>query len=68
MNHKTPIAQNLRTTEAAKYLGLSGSVLAKMRMRGDGPPFVKLGRRVVVYRLADLIAWMDDRQRLTTAD
>lgn len=67
MNHQNPTGPNLRTDAAARYLGLSTSVLAKMRMRGDGPPFIKMGRRVVIYRLADLVAWMDDRQRMTTA-
>ncbi len=61
------LSQNLRADAAAKYLGVSVSVLAKMRMRGDGPPFVKLGRRIVIYRLADLAAWMDQRQRVSTA-
>ena len=32
--------------EAAKFLRLSVSWLAKARMRGDGPPYVKLGRAV----------------------
>jgi hypothetical protein len=27
------------------------------RARGQGPPFVRLGRRTVRYRLADLLAW-----------
>jgi predicted DNA-binding transcriptional regulator AlpA len=68
MTHVTPIAQNLRTAAAARYLGLSVSALAKMRMRGDGPPYVKMGRRVVVYRLSDLSAWMDEHERLSTAE
>ncbi|MGN6470172.1 MAG: helix-turn-helix transcriptional regulator, partial [Rhizobiaceae bacterium] len=59
MNHQTPIASNLRTAAAASYLGLSVSALAKMRMRGDGPRFIKLGRRLVIYRLSDLSAWME---------
>jgi hypothetical protein len=37
-------------------------------MRGDGPPYVKMGRRVVVYRLSDLSAWMDEHERLSTAE
>jgi predicted DNA-binding transcriptional regulator AlpA len=50
----------LRAPEAAKYVGLSKSTLAKMRLRGrkDGPVFCKLGPRVVAYRIADLDAWM----------
>ena len=36
----------LTTTETAKLLRLSPSWLAKARMRGDDPPYVKLGRSV----------------------
>ena len=28
---------------AADYTGLVQSTLAKMRIRGDGPPFIKIG-------------------------
>ncbi|MEC5383648.1 helix-turn-helix domain-containing protein [Aurantimonas sp. C2-6-R+9] len=46
---------------------MSKSTLAKMRMRGDGPPFAKLGGKIVVYRLADLREWLEDRCRHRTA-
>lgn len=68
MNLYTSPAQNLRTDAAAHYLGVSPSLLAKLRMRGEGPQFVKLGRRVVVYRVADLTAWLDAGQRTSTAE
>ena len=47
----------LRPPEAAKYLGLAESTLAKLRMGRDGPAFHKLGR-AVVYDRADLDAWL----------
>jgi hypothetical protein len=31
-------APKLRVPQAADYLGISTSTLAKMRLRGDGPP------------------------------
>ena len=34
----------LTTRDAAAFLRLSQSWLAKARMRGDGPPYVKIGR------------------------
>ena len=40
--------RNLRAPAAADYLGLSSSTLAKMRLRGDGPPYAKAGPRIVV--------------------
>jgi predicted DNA-binding transcriptional regulator AlpA len=58
----------VRAPEAAKYLGLSASTLAKLRMSGDGPTFAKLGRRVVVYRLADLDEWVTRSRRKSTLE
>ncbi len=47
-----------RPNEAAEYLGVPVETLAQWRYRRQGPAYVKLGRRVV-YRTADLDAWMD---------
>lgn len=58
----------LRPDAAAEVLNLSVSTLAKMRMRGDGPPFVKLGSRAVGYRSSDLLTWLDDAHRISTHD
>ena len=55
------VSDKLRTKAAARYLGLAGSTLAKLRVRGDGPPYSKAGSRVVVYDLRDL----DDGLRVT---
>lgn len=57
----------LPTPEAAEYLGLSPATLETLRTRGGGPPFVKLGRRVV-YRREDLDAWIAERLRRSTSD
>ncbi|HWB74869.1 MAG TPA: helix-turn-helix domain-containing protein [Nannocystaceae bacterium] len=45
---------------AAELVGLSPHTLKKLRQRGGGPRYCKLGRRVV-YRIADLRAWRDAR-------
>lgn len=60
--------QRLRPAEAATFLGFSQSTLAKMRLRGDGPPYSKLGKRIVVYDLADLESWVAIRKRLSTSE
>jgi len=49
------------TKEAAKFLGMSPSTLAQMRMRDEGPPSIKMGMRRVLYRVTDLVAWIDAR-------
>lgn len=55
------VSDNLRPREAAAYVGLSESTLAKLRMRENrpmGPVFHRLGGSVI-YRRADLDAWID---------
>ena len=58
----------LRPQQAAALLGLSVQTLAKYRLTGDGPPFVKVGPRVVAYRLDALEAWIVSRTRRSTSD
>jgi predicted DNA-binding transcriptional regulator AlpA len=59
--------QVLRPPEAAAYVALSPSTLAKMRIRGDGPPFIKLTPTAVGYALGDLDQWLIERRRNSTA-
>jgi excisionase family DNA binding protein len=52
----------LRTAEAAVYLGLSVSMIEKMRLRGGGPSFVRLGSRAVWYDISALDAWLEEQR------
>lgn len=52
---------------AAAFVGLSASTLAKMRLRGDGPPYIKLGPRRVGYIKDDLEQWVMDRRFSSTS-
>lgn len=59
------------TPEAAEILRWSPRTAERQRVQGDGPPFVKLGngsRARVVYRGADLIAWIESQIRNSTSD
>jgi predicted DNA-binding transcriptional regulator AlpA len=56
-----------RAQDAANYVGLSASTLAKMRVRGVPPPFVKLGRRIV-YRRSDLDDWLASNMTRSTSE
>ena len=58
----------LTPKEAAVRFKVSTSWLAKARMRGDGPPFIKLGEKSIRYSEAALIQWMKGRQRLSTSE
>jgi predicted DNA-binding transcriptional regulator AlpA len=62
-----PAVVLLTPKEAARLLKVSFSWLAKARMRGDGPPFIKIGRSIR-YSEAALIQWMRGRQRLSTSE
>jgi hypothetical protein len=43
------------------------SWLAKARMRGDGPPFIKIGR-AIRYSETTLLQWMKAHQHLSTSE
>ena len=61
----------LRTTDAARYLGVSASLLRKMRARsvadplGPGPPFIRLSPSLIVYEIARLDAWLEARATIS---
>lgn len=55
---KTARGKVLRPADAADYIGLSESTLAKRRCYGSPPRFVNLGGRAVGYRICDLDEWL----------
>jgi predicted DNA-binding transcriptional regulator AlpA len=57
----------LTPKEVAQCLGVSLSWLAKSRVRGDGPAFIKVGRNVR-YTQADIAQWIKSRQRCSTSE
>lgn len=57
----------LTNDEAAEYLRLSPRTLEKQRVIGGGPKFRKFGRRVM-YAVADLDTWADERSFEATSD
>jgi predicted DNA-binding transcriptional regulator AlpA len=57
----------LTPREAAGFLRLSESFLAKARMRGDGPRYRKLSRAVRCSK-SDLLAWLKVCAKTSTAE
>jgi predicted DNA-binding transcriptional regulator AlpA len=53
----------LTEAAAAHLLGISTMTLIRMARRGEGPPRLKLSDRMVRYRLADVEAWVRERER-----
>ncbi len=58
---------NVDTRRAAELIGMSRRTLEKWRGEGAGPPFLKLGRRVL-YSVADLEDWIRSRRRRSTSE
>ena len=50
-----------------RYL-ISKRTAQRWRTTGDGPPFVRLGRRRVIYRVADVEQWLTQRTYRHLAD
>src|SRR4051812_48243382 len=63
-----PDGRRLRTPEAAEYLGVGESTLEKWRCSGKGPVFERAGTRIVVYRVADLDAFLAARRVSSTSE
>lgn len=57
----------LNAVDAAKQLGLSTSTLAKMRLYGNGPAYIKLGRRVLC-RPEDIQNWISENRFRSTSE
>lgn len=57
-----PPAEYLDNDGAAAFLGLKPATLEIWRCRGEGPPFIKVGR-VVRYSVADLREWLAERRQ-----
>lgn len=47
--------------DAAKLLGFTPCFLQARRLRGGGPPFVRISQRAVRYRVSDLKRWAEAR-------
>lgn len=60
--------ENLISAEdAATKLNISPSTLAKMRLSGSSPRYIKLGRRVA-YRPSDLERWITEQSFSSTSE
>jgi hypothetical protein len=58
----------LQTPDAAARLGFAASTLEKMRLRGDGPPYLRLSPRRIVYDADKLDSWARSREFNSTSE
>jgi hypothetical protein len=62
------LRRTLRTADAARYLGLSASLLRKYRAMGPndpgvhGPDYIKVSANIVLYEISALDDWLDARR------
>jgi len=54
------------TVEAADYCRLGKSTLEKLRLVGNGPPYSKIGGRII-YDRTDLDTWIERHKRASTS-
>ena len=53
----------LTTEEAAELLNVPTATLRWWRHQRTGPKAFRLGSRKVMYKLSDLVAWREERDR-----
>jgi len=57
----------LPTPTAAEFCGLRPGTLEVWRCHGDGPPYLKIGAKVL-YRESDLVKWLDSHVIIPNAN
>lgn len=62
-----PAKRYVRTSAASEYSGMPESTLAKRRMRGDDPEYIKIGA-AIYYDLEVLDRLMATRRRRSTSE
>ena len=66
-----PLPENddvlIRRADLPRYLPIASQTAARWSCEGQGPRFIKVGRRIVAYRTGDLRAWLREQGRENTA-
>jgi hypothetical protein len=60
--------RRMRRRQAADYLGVSEGFLEKTACRGDGPAYLRLSARLVLYERAELDRWAAARRVTSSAE
>jgi predicted DNA-binding transcriptional regulator AlpA len=56
----------IRRSDLPRYLPIASQTLARWAVEGQGPRFIKIGRRLVAYRAGDLKDWLQGQVRSNT--
>lgn len=57
----------LAPRQLAEALNVTTKTLERWRMTGDGPPYIRVSRKVVRYRLSDVESFLAGRVATSTA-
>lgn len=59
--HDEPLDREraLSTAQASEIIGAATITMTQWRAHGEGPPFFRIGKRHIRYRLGDLLDWRD---------
>jgi predicted DNA-binding transcriptional regulator AlpA len=58
----------LPTVQVADWIGVSHQWLEIGRLKGYGPPYVRVGPRHIRYKRSDVLAWLNERTHASTAE
>jgi hypothetical protein len=64
----SPSSAYLDVHQAAAHLRVSASYLNQLRSKGGGPKFIRINRRHISYRPADLDAWATAHSYSSTSE
>ncbi len=56
----------IRRADLPRYLPIAAQTAARWAVEGQGPEFVKIGRRLVAYRAGDIRRWLQGQVRQNT--
>lgn len=63
-----PADDYLTPAEAAGFTKCALRTLQDFRLKGGGPPYVRVGTKKVIYPRAGLVAWMQARTFASTSE
>ena len=67
-----PLPENddtlITRSDLPQYIPVASQTLARWAVEGQGPRFIKVGRRLVAYRAGDLREWLHNQSVKNTID
>ena len=58
----------IRRADLSLYIPVASQTLARWAVEGEGPKFLKIGKRLVAYRTGDIRDWLQGQVRNNTID